>query len=242
MHWIRRSLLCCALFTSAGAADRVVTLTNGEWPPYLSERAPDNGIASRLVRDAFAQEGIEVRYVFRPWRRAYLEAASGQYDGTLVWTYGEARAQRFYFSDAVFEGKSVFFHLKSHPFNWATFDDLASQRIGGALGYEYEFETRPGIVVQRADTEIENFRKLLAGRIDIFPSEINAGYAILQRHFTAAEQARITHHAKTYNVVSYHLLLNRKNPRNVRLLATFNRGLSTLKSKGLYGGYFAAAR
>ncbi|WP_460527532.1 substrate-binding periplasmic protein [Chitinimonas naiadis] len=242
MHRILACLSAFALLPLAAVAADVVTLTNGEWPPYLSERAAGNGIASRIVRDAFAQEGIEVRYVFRPWRRAYLEAASGQYDGTLVWTYGEARAQRFYFSDTVFEGKSVFFHLKSYAFNWVSFDDLASQRIGGALGYEYEFENRPGIVVQRADTEIENFRKLLAGRIDIFPSEINAGYAILQKHFTAAEQARITYHAKAYNVVSYHLLLNRKSQRNVRLLAAFNRGLSTLKSKGLYGGYFAAAR
>lgn len=234
-------LIALTLITSANAAE-VITLTNGEWPPYLSEQAPGYGIASRIVTDAFAAAGVEVRYVFRPWKRAYLEAAGGTYDGTLVWTWGEARAKHFLFSDPVFEGRSVFFHLKSRPVSWSRFADLTAYRIGGTLGYEYEFERTPGIAIERANTDLANFRKLLAGRIDLFPSDINAGYALLKAEFTDEDRRQLATHPKAYNVVSYHLLLNRKNPRNIRLMNRFNQGLRTLKDIGRYETYFAGLK
>ncbi|HEY9104179.1 ABC transporter substrate-binding protein [Chitinimonas sp.] len=241
MYRLAPCLTALTLLSAATAAE-VVTLTNGEWPPYLSEQAPGYGIASRIVTDAFAAARVEVRYVFRPWKRAYLEAAGGTYDGTLVWTWGEARAKHFLFSDPVFDGKSVFFHLKTKPVSWSRFADLSAYRIGGTLGYEYEFERTPGIKIERADTDLANFRKLLAGRIDLFPSEINAGYAVLKAGFTAEEQQQIGTHPKAYNVVSYHLLLNRKNPRNIRLMNSFNQGLRQLKDSGRYEAYFAGLK
>ncbi|WP_179958326.1 substrate-binding periplasmic protein [Chitinimonas arctica] len=219
-----------------------VTLTNGEWPPYLSEYEPNYGIASHIVTDAFALEGVTVRYVFRPWRRAYAEAESGKYHGSVVWTFEPDRAEKFFFSDAVFEGKSVFFHLKSNPVDWKTYDDLINLRVGGTNGYDYAFERNPRIKVERANSDVENFRKLLAGRFDIFPSDLNVGYALLQKNFVTAEFDLITHHPKVYNVVSYFLILSKANPDNAKLLLRFNRGLKKLRESGRYEEYFKVAR
>ncbi|MET1080558.1 MAG: transporter substrate-binding domain-containing protein [Pseudomonas sp.] len=234
------SATCLGLGLSVACmAAEVVTLTNGEYPPYQSEHAPHYGIASHVVSAAFALEGVTVQYVFLPWKRAYQEAENGRYDGSLVWTIEASRQQTFHFSDPVFDGQSVFFQLKSNPFSWHSFDDLVDSKIGGTLGYTYEFEKDPRIKVERARTDVENFRKLLAGRFDLFPSDLQVGYAVLKQNFSAEEIARITHNPKVYNSTTYHLILNRQHPRNQRLIAVFNRGLQKLRDSGKYAEYFA---
>lgn len=229
-----------ALIAPAAGAAEEVTITNGDWPPYLSETAPNYGIASHVVTEAFALEGIKVKYVFLPWKRAYIEAEDNKFNGSIGWSFEPERGQTFLFSDTVFEGKSVFFHLKKFPFEWKSFDDLVKVRVGGTLGYKYEFEKNPAINVDRAKTDIDSFRKMLAGRFDVFPSDMKVGYATLKANFSPAEVAQVTHHAKAYNSVTYHLILNKKNPNNVKLMASFNRGLKKLRDSGKYTEYFGA--
>lgn len=57
--------LLVLLLGSAQAAEQV-RLTNGEWPPYLGETLPYHGVASRIVAEAFALQGIEVQWEFHP--------------------------------------------------------------------------------------------------------------------------------------------------------------------------------
>ncbi|UUZ46604.1 hypothetical protein LP420_22055 [Massilia sp. B-10] len=147
----------------AGADD--ITLISGEWLPLLSEQLPGNGVLSRVVSEAFALEGVKVHYIFRPWPRALAEAEKGIAQGTLVWSKGapgSARSRNFVYSDVVFEGKSVFFHRTGFAFAWTRYADLAKYRIGGVLGYEYDFEGTPGLRIDRAPTEELSMRKLLA--------------------------------------------------------------------------------
>ncbi|WP_137938593.1 transporter substrate-binding domain-containing protein [Chitinivorax sp. B] len=238
MNRVARLCMYLILLLPLPCVSADITLTNGEWPPYLTEYEPGYGIASRIVTDAFAEVGIRVNYVFRPWKRAYKEAEAGIHEGSVVWSYEEERAQKFLFSDSIFEGQSVFFHLKRVPFQWQTYDDLARFRIGGSLGYEYEFEKLLNIKVTHAGDDLSNFRKLLAGHIDIFPSDREVGYAILRRHFSKDELAQFTHHPKVYNSVTYHLILNKQHARNAGLMVRFNQGLKKLRDSGKYNGYF----
>jgi polar amino acid transport system substrate-binding protein len=233
------SALAAAAFLPAGAND-VITLTSGEWPPYLSQYAPHKGVASRIVSEAFAAEGVTVKYVFRPWKRAYIEAERGEVNGSVIWgpgPGGATRARSFYFSDPVIEGQTVFFHLKSFAFDWNSYADLANVKIGGTAGYDYMFETDARIKVDRAATDEASFRKLLAGRFQVLPSDLYGGLALLRSQFTPQEAARITFHHKPYTVTRYHLILSRKVKQNARYLALFNRGLKRLRESGKYAQY-----
>lgn len=84
---MRPFLLFCALLLASASAAESVRLTNGEWPPYLGERLPHHGVASRIVAEAFALEGIEVRWEFHPWARSLKMAGQGERDGSAVWLY-----------------------------------------------------------------------------------------------------------------------------------------------------------
>lgn len=232
----------CMLALAAGVdAAEVVTLTNSEWLPYTSQQLPHYGPLSRIVTEAFALEGVEVRYVFRPFGRAYAEAATDYAHGSILWSTSgrdSDRQRRFMFSDVVFDGQSVLFHLKRYPFRWQGYPQLAGVRMGGTAGYEYTFDRYPYIQMDRtAVTDEANFRKLAAGRLDVFPANLDVGRAIL-RNVLAPEQAQlITWDPNPYNITRYHLMLNKLNKDNPRYLALFNRGLKRLRDSGKYDEY-----
>ncbi len=224
-------------------AEETIRLTNGEWLPYLSETLKHHGVASRIVTEAFALEGIKVEYVFLPWKRAYENARYGEYDGSVVWSRSPEREKDFYYSDVIIDGISVFFHLKSYPFDWKTIQDLKGIQVGGTLGYHYalleEAEKSGLIKIERAKTDKHNFLKLLYGHIEIFQLDRELGYYLLNKSFKPEEVVLFTHHPKPIVRDTYHLILSKKNEKNKRMLVLFNRGLKRLRESGKVDQYIA---
>ncbi len=244
MHLWKR-LLMAALLAIAPActwAVETIALTTGDWPPYVVQDEPGHGVVARIVSEAFALEGVQVRYVFGSWTRAYIDAEQGRADGSIIWLADAERARRFHYSDPVFEAKTVLFHLKSQPFDWTRIEDLYPVTVGGTIGYKYQFEPNANIHIDRGATDEAGFRKLLGGRFPVFISDLNAGKAILRTYFTFSEEQRITYHARPIKMTSYHLILPRKMARSAQLLERFNRGLKRLHESGKYAQYFAALR
>jgi polar amino acid transport system substrate-binding protein len=239
MKWI--AYLICA-FAAPLAWAETITLSNGEWLPYMSESLPHYGPISRIVTEAFALEGITVNYVFRPWPRAYAEAQRGLVNGSVVWSIDEGESERsrdFLSSDTVLESQSVFFMRKGYQFRWTKDADLAGLRIGGVAGYEYRFEGMPGMHLDRAPTEELNFRKLVAGRVDIVPTNLDVGRYILRTSFKPEEAAGVAVAPGFYNITQYRLIMRRADRANAAYIERFNRGLRKLKESGKFDQYMA---
>ncbi len=237
-----KPLLMAALLSFApvsASAGEAIVLTTGDWPPYVVQDEPGHGAIARIVSEAFALEGVQVRYVFSSWTRAYADAEQGRADGSIIWLADVERARQFHYSDPVFEAKTVLFHLKSQPFDWTRIEDLYSVTVGGTIGYKYQFEPNAHIHIDRGATDEAGFRKLLGGRFPVFISDLNAGKAILRSHFTYSEEQRVTYHARPIKMTNYHLILPKKTARSTQLLERFNRGLQRLRDSGRYAQYFA---
>src|SRR5690606_33414885 len=129
-------LAFCLLFHGLAAAEEV-RLTNGEWAPYLGARLPHQGVASRIVAEAFALEGVRVKWEFYPWARSMHLAERGERAGTAVWLRSPERERLFFISDPVVESTYCFFHRKDRPLDWQQVSDLKDVRLGGAIGYDY---------------------------------------------------------------------------------------------------------
>ena len=214
-----------------------VRITNGEWPPYLSEHLPFNGVASRIVTEAFALEGVKVEYGFFPWKRSLALAETGEWDGSAVWFRSPEREELFYISDPVILSSYVFFHLKNYLFDWRTVDDLREIRIGATLGYNYgepfeAAEKKGKITVDRCASDELNFEKLLNDRFKIFPVDMEVGYTMLHKQFKPETVILFTNHPRPLRQESLHLLLSKKVGKNKRLIELFNRGLQKLKESG----------
>lgn len=240
-----RTLLLSALFSllSCGLATAdPVRLTNGEWPPYLGEQLPHKGVASRIVAEAFALQGIEVAWEFHPWARSLQLAERGKRAGSAVWLPSSEREEKFFISDPVVESGYYLFHRKGYNFDWQQVSDLQGRRLAGTRGYDYganfqQAEAAGQLQVNRVTNDETAFRQLLAGRVDLFPMDKVVGFDMLHQHFSASERAQLSFHPKPLRSDSLHLLLSREVPGNAELIARFNQGLAQLRDSGKVAQY-----
>ncbi len=161
--------MAIALPTIASSKDRVIQVSTGEWPPFLSKNMKYYGVAARIISESFALEGIRIEYSWLPWQRSYNNVINGTSDASAIWAITDERSKELLFSDPIIKNTNVLFFNKNRPLNWASIKDLSGLIIGATNGYFYgeEFqqaETSGLITVERTSIESSNFKKLAANR------------------------------------------------------------------------------
>lgn len=235
-------LLLTIVLSSMTSAAEKITLANGEWAPYLSEKLKHYGYMSHIVTEAFAEEGIEVEYVFLPWKRGFEDAKDGKYQGSLIWGYNEERAKDFLYSDTVAELGTSLFHQKEKTIEWNEPTDLKKYRIGGVIGYAYgveELEKQGVLKIDRIGKDEGNYKKLAAGRLDIVLEDTEVGHETIN---TMGLSDQLTAHPKTLQARQYSVIISKNAPNAEALIEAFNRGLAKLKADGRYQKYLDASR
>ncbi|WP_250657066.1 substrate-binding periplasmic protein [Alkalimarinus coralli] len=230
------------IFSSFVHSAEKITLANGEWAPYLSEDLKHYGYMSHIVSEAFAEEGIEVDYVFLPWKRGFEDAKEGKYQGSLIWGYNEDRAKHFLYSDTVADLGTSLFHQKGKTIEWSELSDLKNYRIGGVIGYAYgveELEKQGVLKIDRIGKDVGNYKKLAAGRLDIVLEDTEVGHETINRLGMAD---KLTAHPKTLQSRKYSVIISKKTPGAQALIDAFNRGLKKLKDDGRYQQFLEASR
>lgn len=223
-------------------ANETLSIATGDYPPGYSEYAPHYGYTLHVVEEAFAQVGIEVKYHFLPWKRAFEDTRLGEsYDATCCWFLSEDRETFFYVSDPVIETEGFyFFHLKEKAFDWHQLSDLQPLRIGATRGYTlgdefYAAEAAGELEVMWVNQDIQALRMLRLGRVDIVPLDTMAGYELIRKNFTPEEQALFTHHAFPLLQSPTHLLFPKaREEESLRLRQQFNEGLQRLKASSAF--------
>jgi len=235
-------LICFTVFSMlsslALSAKETVTISTGEYSPFVSAKLKHNGYVSHVIQRAFALQGIDVRFKYLPWKRAYVEAKNGRYDATSFWYDSDERKQDFYYSDAVNQEKTVFFYRKTEPLkNWDTLEDLTGFTIGATIGYTYTKEfwdaaEAKKIKVSSTSKDLTNMKKLVAGRVDLFPAGMVLGNTLLNENFDPAISRTIDYHSKPLTAAPGYLLFPKSSANSERLLALFNEGLKQLQESG----------
>ena len=232
-------LVSCLIVYHASAAE-IITIATLEYPPWTGKNLKDNGFVNHAIAEAFKRRGYTVKYTYLPWKRAVAESRSGNYSALSYVYWSKDWQKDFYLSDPISEEKIVFFHLKSDPIKaWKTLDDLKDYKFGATRGYTYTKEfwqaaKSKRLEVDVTDSDEQNFKKLLAGRIDIFPSGLVNGVNILQKEFDAGQSDLITYDTKPLSETTGHLAFPRSRKNSESLLRIFDQGLAELKQEGLY--------
>ena len=114
-------------------------------------------------------------------------------------------------------------------------------QIGGNTGFHYgdefeEAEITGKITVDRARNYGHNLKKLLAGRIQIYPAASITAYDHLRNLFPPKTVNLLTYHSKPLLKKQLHLLISKKmdKRRAMNLLSLFNQGLGHLRENGIY--------
>lgn len=228
-------------------ASETIRISAEEWLPFSSANLKYNGLMCRIITEAFALENVSVEYGFFPGARALLLVKNGEWDAVGGWTPTEERSKDHYFSDTLLDETMVFFHLKKTTFDWKALDDLVGKRIGATIDYYYgkafeDAEKEGKLLVEYVHSDELNFRKLVAGRIDIFPANLDAGLSLLHEKFKLEEVDAITYHRLPLDQGPLVLMFSKKVEKNRRLLVLFNKGLKRLRSTGQYDLFFEESR
>ena len=239
-------LFLTSLLPIAAGAE-TVRIANGEWPPFTSEKLAHKGPLSRIVTEAFAQEGIQVEYGYFPWKRAYDYAKTAKWDGSVGWAPTPKHQQDFHMSTPVIMVDKGLFHLKNTPFDWVRIDDLKRWRVGAAAGYSYGDEWDKAVkdgrlAVEEVTVDEQNIRKLLLNRIDVIAMEVDVANHLIKTRLSPEEAAMIQQHPRLIMQTPICLALSRQSERSPDLLVRFNRGLQRLKASGAYDRYLQELR
>ena len=233
LKFIIFTLFCISLFSSES-----IRITNGEWDPYMSEKAHDFGFISKSVSDVFISENIKVTYGFFPWVRALELAKSNQWDGSIGWAKSKEREEEFIFSkEPLFTGNVVLFYFRSNYILWDKIEDLKKYKIGITNGYSYgnkfdDFIKDNPQNIEIAVSDLNNFKKLFSGRIDAFVMDLDIGLKILKDNFLENELREIQYSTKSLDERPQYLILN-KNSKNKVFMEKFDNAFKKLQTKKL---------
>ncbi len=232
------ALLILISFNSVKA--ETLTMAIGEWAPYTSNTDPNGKIAEVLIREVYKRVGIEVQFKYYPWKRSFELVKKGKFAATFPWLQIEERKTMFIFpKESLYQQKEVFFHLKDLDFKWETDEDLKQYRIGGVLGYAHvKLLEDKGLTLDVISSDEQNFKKILARRIDIFSSSFIVGYSLINKLFDPSKAVLFTNHPKPLTKDDMFLLISKNIPNGKELADQFDKGIKELKASGEYDRIF----
>jgi polar amino acid transport system substrate-binding protein len=229
-----------SLIVYRASAEEIITISTLEYAPWTGKNMKFNGFVNHVITEAFQRSGYTVEFTYLPWKRGVIETKSGKYSALSYVYFSKDREKEFYLSDPISEEKIVLFHLKSNPIkDWKTLEDLKNYKFGATRGYTYtkdfwDAAKSKRIMVDITNADLQNFKKLLAGRIDIFPSGLVNGNSILQKEFNPSIPPLISFHPKPLSKTRGHLAFTKSRKNSESLVRIFNQGLAKLKKEGLY--------
>src|SRR6478736_5516696 len=156
----------------------VVRLATLDWEPYIGQKLPEQGYTAALVREAFKDQGWDVKIEFYPWARALHLARTGEVDGLMPEYFNSSRKNEFQYSFPFRGGPLVFYKRKGEAIRFTTdpatdqeraLRGLQAQRFGVVRGYLNTpiFDAAHYLKKEEASDDATNLRKLVYKRIDL---------------------------------------------------------------------------
>jgi len=233
----RTAVLMFFLFLPLTIEAETINIATGEYPPWTSESLPHGGYINHIVTSAFALSNIKVKFHYMPWKRALEATRVGQFHASSFWGNNEERRKNYYHSNVINNANFVFFYRKQgNKFTWERLQDLAPYIIGATRGYTYTEEfwdlaNTNKLRVSLANNDILNLKKLIEGKIDLFPISKLTGHYLLNRHFSTNEAATLSVNPKPLALGKDFILFSKEAQGSKSFLKKFNEGLKTLKAQ-----------
>jgi len=236
---IKKTLIAFILggFICLELSAETITIGNDNWKPYQCENFKHGGILPHIVTQAFAVEAIDVDNQWAPWKRVISYVKSGRWDVVNSVIKNQERDDFLLFTDPIMTYEPYLFHLKSNPLEFNKMSDLSGKVVGTKRGYYYGERFKNAVKSRQVSLEEEthheqNFKKLLADRIQLVIIDKEAAFNLLQEQFTESELNAITFHPTPIQSLDIHLGISKNIESSQRLVTSFNRGLKVLKESG----------
>lgn len=235
-------LLAGVLCTNADAARGLqdIEICTVEWRPYTSASMEGDGFAAQMATAVFNNIGYSPRFVFTSTPTCEDNASKNERNsgirGALPYFQSRKREDRgLSFSQAMFDVQEVIFYSKVKYPELLEFEKstgLSGYTAAFVQGYAYS-EVVQDLLTNRKpmNNEIEAFRNLLDGQVDLVPADHTVGLEILRTYF-ARRQFEIGVLPGIRARRGVHFMVSERNPHNRELLDRFDESLQTIKKSG----------
>ncbi|RDH44526.1 substrate-binding periplasmic protein [Zooshikella ganghwensis] len=220
-----------------------LTIVATEYEPFTSSKAKHDGFVNRVIKAAFEKKGYDVEFKYRPWKRALIEGHD-KFDGVSFSFTNKEREKEYLFSVPISEHREVLFHLKKTNIpDWKTLEELKDFKFALTRGYTYTDELwdlvdKKVINSDIIASDISNFKKLAAGKVDIFPMDEITGWRIVSSELPVAKDT-LTIHNKPLRSTTGHLIISKKHKKSAELIKVFNEGVKELKGSKVYDDFLS---
>lgn len=237
------SLLLCACTLLSGrvafCSDLVVATL--EWEPYVGSTLPQNGYVGRVVREAFARAGHEVRFLFLPWVRVLDSASHGEVDAYGPEYFEPKLQDRFVFSDPFPGGPLGLFALADSEISFRTVRDLRPYTIAVVRGYVNtpEIDSADYLHKQYVTSDSLGLQMLMNRRVDLVVADKYVGRRLLSEMYPA-RQVEVDFLSPPLANKPLYLCFPRSRPGHEKLLREFNAGLRSMRDDGTLAEYRSA--
>lgn len=233
MKYFLFALLISACFHPGAFATDTVVLATLDWGPYIGRALPENGYVAAVAREAFARNGYDIDLKFNKWTRSVGLAKRGEVDGYLPEYYADNILEYATFSLPFPGGPIGFFKMKKDTVQFNSLEDLIGYRIGVVKGYvnTREFDTADFLDKDSVADDLANFKKLIAGRIDLVVADKFVGFHIL--HGAMPEEApKIEFMENTLGTNRLYICISKQSENHGALLEAVNKGLAEMGRDG----------
>lgn len=144
------------------------------YPPftiYATPEGPPTGSVVLVVQELANSLGYALRFTAStPFKRCLAQLADGKADIMGGLLYSEERAEKMHLFRYLNYSTKSFYAVRQSPLAVHTFADLAGLTIGTTLGHQYwpAFDQEQQLFTKDSAAHVtDNFRKLMAGRLDL---------------------------------------------------------------------------
>lgn len=222
------------------AGGTAIPFAIGEWSPYTGSDLTGNGMAAEIVSAACNAVGLQAQFDHLPWKRAESVVAFGSHFGTFPFRTTEARKRVHWFSAPIFSSHFSMVMMKDSDslrhLRISRREDLKGHRAGIVSGTEWVRTVleKIGVDIEEAPTAEDNFRKLAAGRIDVYIDDEAVIRRALADTAPASPDSVVMLDEPFSDDQDFHIMVSRTFPDSGHLLARVNEGIEKIKRSGEY--------
>jgi polar amino acid transport system substrate-binding protein len=218
---------------AANAAEKVISLTSNEFPPYHSNSLMNQGPVTELIIAAYERVGYRVEVTYFPWARGDFFASKGQdYDGVIsIWRTKE-RENKYFFSDSYMDNEIGFYKRKSNVIKYSSYKALKQYTVGTVISYA----NPPGFDSEKLNvkpmvTDKLNIMKLCHDRVDlVLIDRLMAQYLISTNLKECQEE--VDWMLPALEIKPMHLAISKNAKDGIEKINNFNRGLNLIRTDG----------
>lgn len=233
-----QALLCM----SAMANEKVKIIAEDDWYPYSAAiNGKPEGMSVDLVRAAYKAVGIDVEYEIMGYTKCMKDVSDGHAVGCFDTIIDETVKQTQVFpAEPMFKAKLLIYGPASSTESGLKVKDLAGKTVGIVNGYTYgdEFEASKDIKRDVAPQDINNFKKIAAGRIQYAIAYEKVAQSIIGKNKADLDgKLKPIGEVAEYDVFTSFSKKHKDGPRMAKLLED---GLKKIKASKEYDTIVAA--